>query len=314
MHDVANKDYVSICLPVYNRQDKIKECINSVLEQTYPYFELIIVDNASTDRTWDVIQSIENSHIKAFRNKENVGAAPNWNIALSKANYPLTLMIHSDDKIAPHFIEQAMKEYQRLCRKVPVIIGQGVYKLNNGKTRTHPVMREKVFQKGTEALLAILNNIPHPSVFLIEKKCYEEAGYYNTGRFVENLAEEIFPRLFSKYNFAYIAEPAIYIGRDENQIGNISWTRDYFIHRYAEMKFQHINLCDISIVKKIKLLKEKTARACYGIAFSTFKRGHKKLALHYLACAMRLHPFYLFFPKFYLKAIYMLAKKPNLKN
>ena len=50
---------ITVCMPVYNREAYIKECINSILSQTFPDFELLIVDDGSTDRTVNIIMSYD---------------------------------------------------------------------------------------------------------------------------------------------------------------------------------------------------------------------------------------------------------------
>ena len=66
---------VSILIPVYNREDLIGQTLNSAIDQTYHNIEIIVVDNASTDNTWKVIQRYEkqDGRIKAFRNNTNIG-------------------------------------------------------------------------------------------------------------------------------------------------------------------------------------------------------------------------------------------------
>ena len=63
------KNKVSILVPVYNREDLIGQTLNSALNQTYKNIEIIVVDNSSTDNTWEVVQSYEkqDSRIKAFQ-------------------------------------------------------------------------------------------------------------------------------------------------------------------------------------------------------------------------------------------------------
>jgi glycosyltransferase involved in cell wall biosynthesis len=72
---------VSIGLPVYNGENYLKEAIDSILSQTYPDFELIISDNASTDSTEEICKAAANkdSRIRYYRNEKNLGAGWNFN-------------------------------------------------------------------------------------------------------------------------------------------------------------------------------------------------------------------------------------------
>ena len=72
---------VSIGMPIYNGETFLEETLVSLLEQTYTAFELIICDNASTDRTQEICQTYAaaDTRIRYYRNEENLGAAPNYN-------------------------------------------------------------------------------------------------------------------------------------------------------------------------------------------------------------------------------------------
>jgi len=75
---------VSVIIPSYNHSQFIE--INSILQQTFDDFEIIIVDDCSTDNSTDVINSIKYSRLKKFYLKENVGTVMALNFGLSKAN------------------------------------------------------------------------------------------------------------------------------------------------------------------------------------------------------------------------------------
>ena len=74
---------VSVLMPAYNASLYIKEAIESVLSQTFTDFELIIVDDCSTDDTWNVIKSFKDKRIRAYRNKKNLGRGKVRNKLLS---------------------------------------------------------------------------------------------------------------------------------------------------------------------------------------------------------------------------------------
>lgn len=98
---------VSIIIPTYNREKYIKGAIESAINQTYQDYEIIIVDNNSTDSTYNTIESYakNNPKIRSYQNKENIGPARNWKkcIELSKGEY--IKIIWSDDYIEKNFLE-----------------------------------------------------------------------------------------------------------------------------------------------------------------------------------------------------------------
>lgn len=102
------KPLVSIVIPVYNREDLVKEAIESALAQTYDNVEIVIVDNCSTDNTWGVISSYSSKKIRAFKNETNIGPVLNWKrgVELSKGEY--VKLLFSDDLISNNFIEESL--------------------------------------------------------------------------------------------------------------------------------------------------------------------------------------------------------------
>src|SRR6266700_2253651 len=102
---MAQKDLVSVTLVTYNSGRFIKRCLESVLEQQYPHFEVIIIDNASTDGTIDLLEPFEDK-CRVHYNRENIGfaAAQNQAIALSRGEWILTL--NPDVLLLPPFLEE----------------------------------------------------------------------------------------------------------------------------------------------------------------------------------------------------------------
>ena len=103
---LREEDMVSIIMPSYNTASYIKESIQSVLNQTYTNWELIIVDDCSTDETEEVLATITDSRIKYFKNKENSGAAISRNKALREARGQWIAFLDSDDLWLPNKLEK----------------------------------------------------------------------------------------------------------------------------------------------------------------------------------------------------------------
>lgn len=90
-------DLVSVIMPAYNAGAYIANSINSVLRQTYPEWELIIVDDCSKDNTCEIIQSIKDTRIRLFQNDVNSGAAVSRNRALREAKGTWIAFLDGDD-------------------------------------------------------------------------------------------------------------------------------------------------------------------------------------------------------------------------
>jgi len=106
---MENKGLVSIVMPSYNSEKYIRASIESVLNQTYPYWELLIVDDCSTDKTVEIIKSFKDDRIKLFQNQTNSGAAISRNWALREAKGRWIAFLDSDDIWLPSKLEEQLK-------------------------------------------------------------------------------------------------------------------------------------------------------------------------------------------------------------
>ena len=96
---------VSVCIPVFNGENFISEAIRSVLVQTLEDFELLIVDNCSTDRTCSIVDSFKDPRIKLKRNEKNLGSIPNFNRCIELASGEYFLLLSHDDFLMPTALE-----------------------------------------------------------------------------------------------------------------------------------------------------------------------------------------------------------------
>lgn len=105
---------VSIVIPVYNREKIILETINSAKNQTYPNFEIILVDNNSTDNTWQIIkeESKNSNIIKSYQNKKNVGPVRNWKKCFEYAQGDYIKILWSDDLIDKDFLKETIQIFE----------------------------------------------------------------------------------------------------------------------------------------------------------------------------------------------------------
>ncbi|HBY63658.1 MAG TPA: glycosyltransferase family 2 protein [Solibacterales bacterium] len=100
---MAKRDLISVTIVTYNSGRFIKRCLESVLDQKGPAIEVVVVDNASTDGTNDILDQFED-RVRVFRNEENMGfaAAQNQAIGLSSGDWVLTL--NPDVVLMPNFL------------------------------------------------------------------------------------------------------------------------------------------------------------------------------------------------------------------
>ena len=101
---------VSVLIPVYNREAYVETCIRSAMRQTVRNIEIVIVDNASTDGTWPILERLvaEDRRIRIFRNERNLGAVPNWRRCMEEARAPIGKLLFSDDTIREDYLERTL--------------------------------------------------------------------------------------------------------------------------------------------------------------------------------------------------------------
>lgn len=100
---------VTVLTVTYNSAEYVASAIESVLCQSYEYFELVICDDCSTDTTWDIVRRYQDPRIRAFRNQKNIGEYANRNQALEMAKGKYVIYIDGDDIIYPHGLEFMVK-------------------------------------------------------------------------------------------------------------------------------------------------------------------------------------------------------------
>lgn len=103
---------VSILIPVYNRENFIRECIESALAQTYANIEVVVVDNASTDDSWKICQQLAewDSRVRIFRNNTNIGPVRNWQRCVAEAKGAFSKILFSDDYLEPSCLTEMVPQ------------------------------------------------------------------------------------------------------------------------------------------------------------------------------------------------------------
>jgi glycosyltransferase involved in cell wall biosynthesis len=106
----SNSPLVSVGLPVYNGERYVGDAISSVLAQSYQNFELVIADNASTDRTEQICRKFAelDGRIRYVRNAQNIGAGPNHNLVFTLSMGRYFKWCAADDRINPEFLSRCV--------------------------------------------------------------------------------------------------------------------------------------------------------------------------------------------------------------
>lgn len=100
----ARGPLVTIGIPSYNSVRFIEQALNSALGQTYLPIEVLVIDDASNDGTWESLSRIHHPRVRLLRNDTNLGAVGNWNRVLAEARGEFIKVLHGDDFIRPQAI------------------------------------------------------------------------------------------------------------------------------------------------------------------------------------------------------------------
>lgn len=150
---------ISIIIPVLNRQDEIEECIRSVFAQSYENWELLIVDNGSTDRTLDICESLaaQEPRIRLLSAPRGVSLARNAGIDASQGKY--LFFLDSDDVIHPSVLETLLvtmeETHAGLSGTTRVNIHQSQWADFASRPRTHKGIGKTRFLTNEQALQEI---------------------------------------------------------------------------------------------------------------------------------------------------------------
>lgn len=171
---------VSIIIPVYNCESTVRDTIESILHQYHNDFELIIIDDCSTDKTYNIIKSYKGDKVKIFKMKDNRGPAYCMNYATSRAKYDWIGIIDSD-AVAPHNWLLTFNQSLHKC-DAPII---------GGRYLTSP---RNIFEEAVMALdrvpgndLIFDNKHPKKPVLVGTNFFYRKEVFYKIGGFNERL-------------------------------------------------------------------------------------------------------------------------------
>ncbi len=195
---------VSIIIPAYNRAQLIAETLHSVLEQSFKDYEVIVVDDGSTDNTCQVVSSFPVRYLR--QNNQGASTARNTGIEAARGQY--VAMLDSDDCLT----EDSLGKRVAVLEKHPEVgLAYGQILLMDENSRDcglYPGQSpHSIIRTGIEELRQILyqNHIPNSTV-MVRKSCLNKVGLFNPFlRSAEDL--ELWVRICAEFGTAYIAQP-----------------------------------------------------------------------------------------------------------
>ncbi|MBI2552394.1 glycosyltransferase [Candidatus Uhrbacteria bacterium] len=206
---------VSVLLPVYNGEKFIAEAVQSMLEQTYRDFELIVIDDGSTDRTAAILDQFHDTRILRLRNPENLGLVRSLNLAAQKAQGKYLARMDADDVSHPARLEKQVKFFE-LNPEVGVV-GTAVRQTDaRGRalsTLVYPETHELIFWRFFFGLA-----LQHPTVMLRADLFNAVHGYNEEFPCAQDT--ELWSRLLERTKFANLPEVLHYRRMHGKSVGS----------------------------------------------------------------------------------------------
>ncbi len=185
----SKKDIVSIIVPCYNEQDVIVPSLKSTIAQTYPNIEILVIDDGSSDRTYELAKMFEFE--EGYRSlkvlsKPNGGKSRALNFAIKKAKGSLICCVDADSKLDKYAIELLVQHFKD--PEIAAVAGS-VSVINTDTFLTKLQALEYIqglnMVKNGQSFLKLVNIIPGP-LGMFRKEAMREAGYYSHDTFAED--------------------------------------------------------------------------------------------------------------------------------
>ena len=269
---------VSVIIPTYNRAHLLPRAVKSVLNQTYQGFEIIVVDDGSSDNTEEVVKEVQrqDKRIRYIKLQKNKGGAAARNVGIQASKGEYIAFQDSDDEWFPEKLEKQMKVFATAPAKVGVVY-TGFWRIENNKKIYIP--SSLVTQKEGNIHKELLKgNFVTTQSIAIRKECFKKVGMFD-----ENLPRlqdwELVIRLSKYYDFKCIDEPLL----------TSSFTPDSISANQDAL----IKACELILEKhyeQFKRYKGLLARQEYSLGSLLCQRGKFNQGRNYLLRVVSSYP------------------------
>lgn len=198
------KPTITIAIPSYNKEKYIERCIDSILVEKNNIEEIILIDNCSTDKTFEIAKKY-NPEVKCYKNYSNIGMANNWNKCIDLCKTDWLIIFHADDELLPGSIEK----YIDIIKRYPgigLIHADSYFTINGGGVSKNIIEKKKktFWKAGLDALQCDYGVC---SAVMVKKDVYNDVGYFINESLSADV--EMWARVAGKYDIAYINMPTV---------------------------------------------------------------------------------------------------------
>jgi glycosyltransferase involved in cell wall biosynthesis len=258
---------VSVLMTAYNREKYIAEAIESVLANTYTNFELIIVDDCSTDKTTEIAHKYESidQRVHVYKNETNMGDYPNRNKAASYAKGKYIKYVDADDYIYPYCLEVLIYSMEKFPQAA---FGQMSLKQNN--LGPFPILLNpyEIFKFNYFDNVNLFGRSPLASIYL--KSTFDELGGFSGKRQVGDFELNI--KFANKNSLLLLHEGLAWyrVHEESESAKNKSW---YFAIEYLKIELENLLSKECPLLKTEKtLIIKKTSHRILRIFVSMLIR------------------------------------------
>ncbi len=197
---------VSVIIPTYNREKLILKALDSIFRQTFQDFEVLIIDDASTDNTEQVIRDLDHPQLRYFRLDKNGGQCIARNYGATKANGEFIAFLDSDDEWLPDKLERQLELFEKGSDRLGAIYG---FTYQTDVIRNETILSDKGYYRG-QIHDKFLQGFcpPTPSLFLVRKRALESVEGFDE-KLVTFVDLDLWMRISEKHEFDYVEAPVI---------------------------------------------------------------------------------------------------------
>ena len=196
---------ITVLMSVYNGEQHLREAVDSILDQTCQDFEFVIINDASNDRTKEILDSYQDPKIIIIHNQKNLGLTKSLNIGLKKARGTYVARMDADDISLPNRLKK-QEEFLNTHTDTVCVGGETIVIDESGKE--HGV---KKFLDNPDLIrfkMTVANQMAHPTVMFRKTTIMKNGGYDENFKYVQDF--ELWSKLLrGKYRFSNIPEPIL---------------------------------------------------------------------------------------------------------
>jgi len=197
---------VTVIIPTYNREKLILKALDSVFKQTFQDFEILIIDDASTDNTEKVIEELNHPKVKFLKMEKNGGQCIARNFGITQVSGEFVAFLDSDDEWLPEKLERQVELFDKGSDRMG-----GTY----GNSYTTDAIRDETTLIKTNNFRGDIHDKflrgfcpPTPSMFMVKREALEKVNGFDED-LVTFVDLDLWMRISEHYDFDYVDDPII---------------------------------------------------------------------------------------------------------